>query len=143
MKINISLAIRATDDTNKVKAMLEFLKGEGFTLTPAETPNETPNMVQRPLPNTPPSVLAKYGPNEAEWRRLNPNTHAPMYKKVMQARFPNGKEDMFAAALDGSLTQAAIATSNNEPNEYVGCPNEGAVLTGPIVILTPNEDDYN
>ena len=140
MKINISLAIRATDDTSKVQSMLEFLKAQGFTLTPVET---APDTVQRPAPNVPPSVLAKYGPNETEWRRLNPNAdRVPVYSKTMKAKYPN-KEDMFAAALDGTLTQAAIAASNAEPNEYAGCPNEGAVLTGPLVILTPDEDDYN
>jgi len=135
-KITISLAIRATDDPNKVKLMLDFLEGEGFALTPNETP---PVAVQRPVPNIPPSVAAKYGPNETEWRRLNPNTHAPMFKKTMQARFPN-KEAMFGAALDGTLTQAAISASNVEPNEEV--PQLGAVLTGHFEMPEPNEEDY-
>ncbi len=147
-KINISLSIRATDDPNKVKIMLDFLEREGFSLTPnfPLTPNVTQE--QRPSPPNPsppniiPSIAVKYGPNETEWRLLNPNIRAPIFKSGMQARFPN-KEAMFAAALNGTLTQAAMDAGGREPNEYAGCPNEGAVLTGPIVILTPDENDYN
>lgn len=136
MKININLAIRATDDTSKVKQMLDFLRSEGFTLTQAEVPDPP----ARPSTlDVPPSILAKYGPNEIEWRRLNPNTKAPVWAATMKQAYPN-KDDMFRAALNGSLTQAAI---NASPNIEEDGPAEGAVLTGPIVIVEQDENDYN
>jgi hypothetical protein len=136
MKININLAIRATDDTSKVKAMLEFLRSEGFTLTQAEPPDPParPNVL-----NAVPSVLAKYGPNEIEWRAANPNTRSPVWAAAMKAAYPN-RDDMFRAALNGSLTQAAI---NASPNIEEDGPTEGAVLTGPLVIVEQDENDYN
>lgn len=140
MKININLAIRATDDTSKVKQMLDFLRSEGFTLTQAEVPDPPAR------PNTldvPPSILAKYGPNEIEWRRLNPNAdRVPIYSKKMKVAYPN-KEAMFKDALDGTLTQAEISAASQDPNETEDAPQMGAVLTGPIVIVEQDENDYN
>lgn len=137
MKININLAIRATDDTSKVKAMLEFLKAEGFTLTLADTP---PDTVQRPIVQA--SRLATFGPNETQWREENPNDRVPVYSLAMKSKYPNGKEDMFSAALDGTLTKAAIKATQQEPNQN-DAPAEGAVLAGPLVIAEPDESDYN
>ena len=133
-KIKINLAIRATDDPAKVKIMLEFLKAEGFTLTPFDG---TPPNVPRPTVQA--SRLATYGPNETAWREVNPNTRAPVYSPAMQGKYPNGKEDMFAAYLNGSLTESPPARSA-DPND--NAPQLGAVLTGHFEMPEPSEDDY-
>lgn len=133
-KINVTLAIRATDDPNRVKLMLDFLKAEGFTLTPSD--GSPPNIITRPPIQA--TRLATYGPNETAWRADNPNSRAPVYSPLMQSKYPN-KEDMFGAYLDGTIS--LTAPGKEEPNEPEGIA-EGAVLTGPIVIAEPDVDDY-
>jgi hypothetical protein len=135
MKLNITLAIRATDDTARVKEMLEFLREEGFTLAQAEVlAPARPNVL-----NAVPSVIAKYGPNEIEWRAANPGTRSPVWAAAMKATYPD-RDDMFRAVLNGSLTQAAI---NASPSIEEDGPTEGAVLIDPLIIGDPDESDYN
>jgi hypothetical protein len=138
MKLNITLAIRATDDTARVKEMLEFLRSEGFSLTQTEVADSP---VRSNTLNVVPSVLAKYGPNEIEWRAANPNTRSPVWAAAMKAAYPN-RDDMFKAALDGTLTQAAISAASQEPNASEGGHQMGAVLTVPFVMPEPDENDY-
>jgi hypothetical protein len=133
MKVNITLAIRATDDPSKVQQMLEFLRGEGI-LTESDA-----EVIRPPSPNIPPSVLARFGPNETAWKARNAGVRAPVFSLNMRAKYPS-KEAMFAAALDGSLTQAAIDAAPDEPN--TSAPAEGAVLTGPFSMPEPSEEDF-
>ena len=136
--MNITLAIRASDNPAQVKALLTLLREEGLLTDTVQAVTVPSPNVPRPL-TVPPSVAAKWGPNEIAWREANPG-RVPVYSASAARLYPN-KEAMFKAYLSGATVPATNVSQDGEGEQETEVL--GAVLTGPLVIAEQSEDDYN
>ncbi len=84
MKLQTEKFTVEADSIEDIKALLELIES---------APRSNPSFSQS----------QKWGPSETKWRSENPGLRAPVYKQYMQAKFPEGKEQMFSAILNGTF----------------------------------------